>query len=291
MRNENVIIPDDYIEISEITEIQKSLLFLMKKIHEICEENGLTYNIFGGTMLGAVRHGGLIPWDDDIDITMPRHDYMKFMEIVKEKYSDEYCVYNFPDKNYVYPFAKFAHKDTLLIENLKSKYNKIKLYIDVFPVDGYPKKNEKTFFKKLTKLKHNRCCVVCFTERRKGLIEFFKYIIRKTEELIVSVPGMQFYLKKEINAVLENKYEDAEYILCQGAGWNEKGKLKKEIYLDRTLYDLGNIKVWGIRNYHDHLTNLYGDYIELPPIEKRISDHNYKLYIQKRLLEKINKGD
>lgn len=292
MQNRECIIPDDYVEVTKTPEIQKLLLFLIKKIHEICDEHNIIYNVFGGTMLGAVRHHGMIPWDDDIDITMPRPDYDRFIEIVRNSYSDKYCVYVYPDKGYAYPFAKFSHNNTILIENLKPEYRQIKLYVDIFPVDGYPQYNESVFFNTLKKLKYKRSRVVCNSrQRQSGIWDFIKFSIRRTEEYLISLHISNYYIGKEVSTVMKNRYEDSEYILCQGAGWNQKGKLKKEIYLDRKLYDFDGIKVWGIADYHEHLTNLYGDYMQLPPVEKRVSNHDYSLYIQEDLLKNILQGD
>ncbi|MCD8380781.1 MAG: LicD family protein, partial [Lachnospiraceae bacterium] len=132
----------DYIEVSCEKEIQKFLLYLLKEFHEFCEKNNLIYNVFGGTFLGAVRHQGMIPWDDDIDVTMPRGDYEKLIGLIKSGMDNRFKIACYPDKNYCYPFAKLELVGTILIENSISKYNKHALYIDVFPVDGYPKKSE-----------------------------------------------------------------------------------------------------------------------------------------------------
>ena len=78
-------IADDYIEITDTRQKQTLLIKLLEQFHELCEVNGLIYNIFGGTMLGAVRHHGIIPWDDDIDVTMPRKDYIQFIALVDRK--------------------------------------------------------------------------------------------------------------------------------------------------------------------------------------------------------------
>ena len=110
-------IADDYIEITDTRQKQTLLIKLLEQFHELCEVNGLVYNIFGGTMLGAVRHHGIIPWDDDIDVTMPRKDYIQFIALVKNKYSNKFNIHVYPDKGYIYPYAKFGMKDTVLYEN------------------------------------------------------------------------------------------------------------------------------------------------------------------------------
>lgn len=284
----NEVVPNDYSKVTETKDIQKLLVYLMEKIHEICEEHNIVYNVFGGTMLGAVRHQGMIPWDDDIDITMPRPDYERFIEIVMNKYQEEFCICAFPDKGYAYPFAKFCSRNTMLVENLKPEFRYGKLYIDVFPVDGYPKLNEDRFFKHLITLKYKRCILVNNSwKRTKGLRNLVKRTIKTTEEKLISFHDAYYYIGKEVSTVKENAFEDSDYVLCQGAGWNQKGKVKKEIYLDRKLYDFEGIKVWGIADYHDHLSRLYGNYMQLPPEEKRVSNHDYDLYVKKGLLDKV----
>ena len=102
------------IEIKNLKERQKILIRILGIFHNICEENNLIYNIFGGTMLGAVRHKGIIPWDDDIDVTMPRQDYNRFIDLIREKYKGKFVIHSYPDKNYIYPYAKFGLVGTVL---------------------------------------------------------------------------------------------------------------------------------------------------------------------------------
>ncbi len=288
MNKQDLIIPNDYTEVTKIGDIQKLLVSLMKEIHDICESHEIIYNVFGGTMLGVVRHQGIIPWDDDIDITMPRPDYEKFIKLVRSSLSDKYCVYTYPDEGYAYPFAKFCYKNTILVENLKPKYRKSKLYIDIFPIDGYPRKNEKGFFRYYARLNYKRGKVVCNSkEKEVGLFSFAKYSLRKVEEKWYCLWGAQYYIGRIISYVKKNSYTSSEYILCQGGGWNEKGKLKKEVYLNRKLYDFDGIKVFGIVDYHEHLTMMYGDYMQLPPSEKRISNHDYQLYVKNDLINNV----
>lgn len=272
----------NYIEIKDIKQKQMLLEVILEKFHEICEENNLVYNIFGGTLLGAVRHGGFIPWDDDVDVTMPRDDYNKFIDIMKRNGNDELDLFVLPKKNFIYPYAKLCLKGTELYELVvKPKYNKLGLNIDIFPNDGYPDDEsvfdtynlcEKKIISKTYKLRIPR-----------NPIRLFKFILNK---LIVDFRGIGFYLKKQ-NAIFEKKtIKDSEYIICQGAGTGSKGKLKKEIYFERVLYNFDNIKVWGIKDYDGHLTNLYGNYMIPPPITEQVCPHSNKVYITKDIYDK-----
>ena len=275
-------IADDYIEITDTRQKQTLLIKLLEQFHELCEVNGLIYNIFGGTMLGAVRHHGIIPWDDDIDVTMPRKDYIQFIALVKNKYSNKFNIHVYPDEGYIYPYAKFGMKDTVLYENeVKRKYNKLSLYIDVFPNDGYPI-NESVF----EKYKKYEDAIILLTYNLPRRRSYFKRTYIGTKKFVYKFWGVNYFVKKQIQMLSESNEENSTYIICQGAGWGKKGKLKKEIYYDRILYEFDGIKVWGIRDYHNHLTNLYGDYMVPPPEDKRRCPHNTRLFIESNVYDK-----
>jgi len=279
---------NDYIKIDDIKQKQKLLLYILKNFHDICEKNGLVYNIFGGTMLGAVRHGGIIPWDDDIDVTMPRDDYERFIQVVKEQYQKDFMIHSIEDKNYIYPYAKFGMKKTLLTENVvRDKYNKLTVNIDVFPNDNYPL--DISLFKQYEEYERNiiKCAYntdIMPKKWWKKPFAVFKYI----ERFLVRIRGVYYYLEKQERLFKEAK-SDEKYILCQGAGWGEKGKLEKTVYYDRMLYSFNDLKVWGIKNYDKHLSSLYGDYMTPPPEEKRICPHSNSFLIEKEIYDKVFK--
>ncbi len=122
----------------EIDEMRQRLLSMAEYLQNICKENGLKMFLSGGTLLGAVRHKGFIPWDDDIDVHMPRPDYDRLIKIFKRKENiGKYKLlsHELNDK-YVYTFAKLVDDDTLLIEDDIYSGVDMGLYLDIFPIDG-----------------------------------------------------------------------------------------------------------------------------------------------------------
>lgn len=119
-----------------MTEIQLKLLDMLKWFHEFCIENKLRYYALGGTMLGAIRHKGFIPWDDDIDVGMPREDYDKMIELVIDKQDEKYRLEKpLQNKDFVYQYCKLYDTSTTLVENTRYK-TKRGVYLDIFPLDG-----------------------------------------------------------------------------------------------------------------------------------------------------------
>jgi len=269
----------DYIQIHDLKDKQKLLLILLKEFHNICDKYGLIYNIFGGTMLGAIRHKGFIPWDDDVDVTMPLNDYYKFINIIRRDYLEDFVIHVYPDINYIYAFAKFGFKNSILYEDIvAAPYNKLSFNIDIFPNYGYPTKE--SVFKLYNKYEQN---IILLTYKIPKDNNFLKDFFITFLKSIKKIRGTSFYINKQILLLSKTKEDGVEYIVCQGGGWGKKGRLEKRKYYDRVLYDFENIKVWGIRDYHQHLTNLYGDYLTLPPADERINTHKTTAFVSKEI--------
>lgn len=280
-------VPESYWCVEDVEEVKKLLRYMMKRYHAICEENGLFYNVFGGTMLGAIRHQGMIPWDNDIDVTMPQEDYKIFVELIRNGYSKEFDIVAYPDENYIYPYAKLILKGSILNEfSVKPKYQKLGVYVDIFPINGYPKENDEKIFEKLEKIRIINYLIAhdhIMLKKSKPV----KYVIKRSISKILEMLGVNYFVKRHITLLESASFQESEDLLLYGAGWGERGRLKKSIYLDRKLYSFDGFQVWGIRDYHDHLTRLYGNYMQMPPEEERVSNHNYELYVEKDCLKRI----
>lgn len=271
-----------FVVLNNVKEKQKILLYLFKKYHDLCEENGLVYNAFGGTMLGAIRHKGFIPWDDDIDVTMPRDDYQKLIDIIKKTDNKILTVHCYPDNNYIYPYAKLGLINTIQYENaVKAPFNKLTINMDIFPVDGYP--NNEDEIDEYCSYEED----IIFCTYKKNISDYLKHPKSIQKSILSNCKGYKYWVQKQIELASKNKIDDRTNLICNGAGWGRKGIIKKEVYFDRVLYEFEDTRIWGVRDYDEHMSKLYGDYMKLPPIGKRISPHDDRAFVSREYYSKI----
>lgn len=144
---------------NQLSALQSRLLLILKWYHEFCTQNNLRYYLLGGTMLGAARHSGFIPWDDDIDVGMPRRDYEQFLKLTQNKRFGNFTIEDMHTKNkdYCYGYAKIYDVNSTLVENTRYKIKR-GIYIDLFPRTALPTKSRKfnRFFVLFTK--GTTCC-------------------------------------------------------------------------------------------------------------------------------------
>lgn len=258
------------------------LMGCLRKLMEICKEHNLTYFCLGGTVIGAVRHGGMIPWDDDIDIAMPRPDYDRFLQLCKSIDLGHYELATPEMKGYPFFFAKFCDKNTSLIEleNVPCLYG---IYIDIFPIDGTaPDRTEATRLMRKFKRCSNK---IDATIAHLSLREYLSLALQpkhwgrmafQTAAFLFGRETIRKRLINKLNAIASaHDFSTAVNIANYGGAWAEKEIHPKEWILPLTQKSFEGIDVNIPGNYHDYLTQMYGDYMQLPPIEKRISHHNH----------------
>lgn len=262
------------LNIEEIKDIQLNIL---KIVTEYCEDKDLIYFLGYGTLLGAARHKGYIPWDDDIDIIMPRHDYESF---IKEFKMDDYDVKShYKDSSYPYKFAKVSYERSILKENTDLKYN-IGINIDIFPLDTFPESTEKIkklykeikFYDSILKIKS-----IAINPNRK----FYKNLVLKLGKIATVFVSHKKIIKMiNKNAMLYKDIKNISNMGCIVDSYGIKDIMDKTIFDNRTKLEFEGHSFYAPEKHHEYLTNIYGDYMKLPPEEDRKTHHDFKAFLK-----------
>lgn len=259
-----------------LQKMHKLHLVLADEVKRICEKHNIEYFLLAGTFLGAIRHKGFIPWDDDMDFGMTRNNFEKFLAVADNELDEKkfYLQTDRKEKYYAYNFAKLRLVGTRVIEGFSSDVNANQgIYIDIFPMDVVSDSKIKSFFQyKSFYIYRNLLWVKCgygTAERKKTL----SYKLAR----IVAVPFTIEHLKKRKMDVMAKFHdEDAECVVASDGAWG----LKKETLQYKWLKSLKNYpfedkEYPGFEDYDGYLTYMYNDYMQLPPEEKR--NHHARL--------------
>lgn len=258
-----------------IRKLQLVQLEILKDVARFCDEENLTYYLFGGTLIGAIRHQGFIPWDDDVDIAMYRDDYETFIKSFPKKKHDKYYIQNnHTDKDYSRFITKVRLNGTKQVErNLSDIPMHHGIYIDIFPLDHVPKtdgvclKMRGTFIRILGALSGLR---VGKRDRSSKRRDTLKQILRF---VVMIFPRSAINNSFDYICSMSNKIV-CDYTTCFASGYGWKKQLvKNETYANGQKVEFEGQKFNIPSNYEYLLTKVYGDYMKLPPVEKRTSGH------------------
>lgn len=263
------------ITIDELKQIQ---LDIMQTVHEYCLEHDLHYSLAYGTLIGAIRHKGFIPWDDDIDIMMQRKDYEHLVKGFSHPY---YRLHDFSiDKEYVHPYAKVEDSRTMLIENTNAK--NIGINIDVFPVDNLFDTPEQCFTF-LSEIRHIKKLFRMKLLRPSKKNVWWKRLAIRLSKVLVSNLTLRDITQKQIERVATLDNDDSCYVSIVNC--NDCSDVYLHSFWRRELFDeyitipFEDRHFQIISGYDEQLRQLFGDYMTLPPIEKRVSPHTLnKIY-------------
>lgn len=285
-------------------EYKKILCKTMEAFVKFCSENKLSYMGCGGTAIGALRHGGIIPWDDDIDVYMPRHDYERFLANRKKLNNSQYRIATPGDENYHYSFSKFYDNTTTLVELPQFPNCVIGVFIDVFPLDEVSGdfeeiKRKKRMYDRL----YDRYLYSFWKVSFRSICSHLYY--RKFRNLFYMI-YTKFVSHEKLNKIRD------EFVLFDKERMKDKGDkvltyisiygLEKEVFNKEWFENVISIPFEYFRinipsGYDKYLTQLYGDYMTPPPIEKQVTRHfHYYLNLKERLdsveiKKRLDKGE
>jgi len=264
-------------KILSINEIQSMLLDLMKKVHTFLEENGIAYYMLGGSTLGAIRHGGFIPWDDDIDIGMLRDDYEKFLKVC-HNFDSEYAIVNFKNaKNCDFALTRIYINNTMIDDKsvAKTKLDK-RLYFDIFPLDIVPESEEerRAFEKKIIKKKKSLGYMYARNYENSSAEMFIKNMIAA-----FYAPFRGHILKSCDKLMTKYQNIDSSYVCSLCSQYSFKKQVMPKVYYGTpVLHKFEDSEFYIPEQTHKYLSTLFGeDYMEIPPEDKRRKGHDIYL--------------
>lgn len=250
-----------------LRKVQMTELELLEEVDRICRKCGINYCIIAGTLLGAVRHGGFIPWDDDADVALLRREYEKFCEACKEELDTSR--FYFQDykstPGYRWGYGKLRKKGTIFLrENQEHMPYEQGIFIDIFPLDNTPENY-------LLRCIHNFECFVYrkFLWSEVGKIADKKWFMRRIYQLMSLVPEKK--IKKFFCNFIQssNRKESSWVRILSFPTPNHVFGYRKAWYEDLEEIKFEGKKFWGIRDYDAYLKFKFGDYMKLPPMNQR----------------------
>lgn len=259
----------------DIRPLQLRVLEILLAVDKACKTHGLRYYIVAGTLLGAVRHKGFIPWDDDLDIAMPRADYDKLIAHCKEYLPEQFemiCGEN--DAVYPLPFAKIQDAHTTIIERMHLRYLG-GIYIDVFPLDGVPSNSlsRRWHFIKYEYYKH--CLYLCCRDPYKhghGPSSWVPLLVQK-------IYNHQELFRKMRKLQTEVDYDSSDMVVDHDDGL--RGVMPRTVFGTPTPIMFEGKEVMGIEQADRYLSQKYGDYMTIPPHNDQRQHNFHYLDLQK----------
>lgn len=272
-----------------INRLQGLQLDIMLEVKRICEAHNLRYFLVGGSLLGAIRHGGFIPWDDDLDIAMPRKDYDAFISICTTELDSQYYLHTTEtDSLYWLPFAKVRKNGTYLEEESITPITTHKgIYIDIFPLDVAVKPGGPILYfqKQMVKILAAVVMVKRGLQLRKP-----KGLAKRIIVCLAAPFSISFLIKCQRKIMTLHNKKNTEYWVNLGSNYNYiKQTIPVSKYCPPRVTDFEGEKLQIPNEYEYILTRIYGDYMRLPPEEKRVARHAVEMHFGDEPVENQNK--
>lgn len=261
------------IELQELKQIQMDVL---DAIDEYCKENGIRYSIACGTLLGAARHKGYIPWDDDIDIYVPREDYKRLIHSFPDNYKDRYKIVCLErDRKWERSYAKAYDVRTEFCESGSS--DSLGVNIDIFPIDDVPDDD-----KVWSKYNRKRLMLIYLSQLRFVRLSRNRSIFKNLIIILIRLFSC-FISRRRIAEIIDQyaqKYNGLGYARCYEscAGMFQLNPFNKDYFNHLIKLPFENRKYYAFEDFDICLTAGFGNWRQLPPEEKRVSHHLFKAY-------------
>ncbi|MBC1936502.1 LicD family protein [Listeria grandensis] len=276
----------DHLTTGLFEQLKQVELSILLDVATLCEKHNLTYYLIGGTLLGAIRHDGFIPWDDDIDIAMPRKDFEAFQKIAKTELPESlFLHYGTTDAEYYLPIIKIRKNGTIFEEESASPSIKHKgIFIDIFPLDNAKKNSGFLFHMKGRFLKQLKSLLFLKINEKTTLHQIAPWK-KAVLKLIKPVPT-SFLFRVLTNYMQSGADDSAPYYVNHGSQYGYKKQT-----MPKTMYDTATTTVFEGHNFRipaqteQLLERIYGKkYMELPPAEKRITHKPKRIQLKEEII-------
>ena len=259
--------------------LQEKQLELLKAFVNVCNKHNLTYFLVYGSALGAIRHKGFIPWDDDIDVGMPRKDYEEYIKLQSEYEGTPYFIQTFKsDPCYIYNYAKLRDSSTTFLENaFKNHRINQGVFIDIFPVDGMSRTvgpREKIGRRNKFTWRQVYFSYLPALRRKVHRRTFFKDILLNIVAGLTYIFDIAHYRNKRVEKYVRKVPLEEAAMAGILFGFTYKiNCMPAEIFKDTIEVPFEDTMVKVVKDYDKYLTLLYGDYMKFPPKEQQVGHH------------------
>lgn len=260
---------------------KKIELDILTELHKLCEELQLRYFVYYGTLLGAVRHKGFIPWDDDIDICMPRPDYNRLVQYCCEHETPFKLLAHETDKRYGYLFAKAMDENTVLVDEIGNPHGiEMGVYVDIFPLDGLgdsPEEAARAF--RATRFERELLVAANWKRFFRSKTHAWYYEpIRLAFFLLSRFVSMSKLIDRIQKKAERFSFDSSKYAGCICGAYRSREIMESRVFSKIIDMPFEEYTFKALGEYDAYLSHIYGDYMQLPPEEKRVTHHSFHVY-------------